>query len=225
MPDQADDEYVKQLARLLKTTLNKDRNVYVEYSNEVWNSIFPQYGHNLDAAKRQVAAGDKLLNDEGRDDNQYYWGWKRISQRIVQISEIFRREWGDDAINTRIRPVLASQSANPFMTRMQVDFIAQKIGPPSKFIYGIAGAPYLGPDGKFNARDDMTLDDLFQKGIPDGFVWVKDCIRQYWNDRALLPPPFALLRGGHGARGRPQSRREDQSQSRPPHRTGDHRLS
>ncbi len=179
VPAQADDEYVKQLTRLLKSTLNKDRNVYVEYSNEVWNSIFPQYGQNLDAAKRQVAAGDKLLNDDGKDDNQYYWSWKRISQRIVQISDIFRSEWGDDAINTRIRPVLASQSANPFMTRMQVDFIAQKIGPPSKFIYGIAGAPYLGPGGKYNERDDITLDDLFQNGIPAGFVWVKDCIHQY----------------------------------------------
>ncbi len=91
VPDQADDDYVKQLARLLKEKLNKDRNVYVEYSNEVWNSIFPQYGHNMDAAKKEITAGNKLLNDEGKDDNQYYWGWKRVSQRLVQISTIFAR--------------------------------------------------------------------------------------------------------------------------------------
>ena len=38
--------------------LNKDRAVYVEYSNEVWNTIFPQYHVNFDQAQAEVAAGN-----------------------------------------------------------------------------------------------------------------------------------------------------------------------
>jgi Carbohydrate binding module (family 6) len=179
VPDQADDDYVRQLAQLLKEKLNPDRAVYVEYSNEVWNSIFPQFGHNLDAAKAEVAAGKHVLDDSGKDNNQYYWAWKRVANRLVQITAIFSEVFGKDAINTRIRPVLASQSANPFMARTQVEFIEKTYGPPAKFIYGIAGAPYLGPDDAFKARDDLTLNDIFNKGFPDGFVWVKSVMLQY----------------------------------------------
>ena len=140
VPDQAGEEYVRQLAQLLKEKLNPDRAVYVEYSNEVWNSIFPQFGHNLDAAKAEVAAGKHLLDDGGKDNNQYYWAWKRVANRLVQITSIFSDVFGKDAINARIRPVLASQSANPFMARTQVEFIEKNYGPPAKFIYAIAGA-------------------------------------------------------------------------------------
>lgn len=121
----------------------------------------------------------------------------------------------------RVRPVLASQSANPFMTRMQVEFIADKFGPPSHFIYGIAGAPYLGPDGKFNQRDDITLDDLFQKGFPDGFVWVKSCIRQYgvlaryYHLRSMCYEAATALEGDHSLAVKVRANRD-------PHRKGNH---
>ncbi len=40
VPHQADDAYVTQMAQLVKTRLNSDLKVYVEYSNEVWNGVF-----------------------------------------------------------------------------------------------------------------------------------------------------------------------------------------
>jgi hypothetical protein len=180
IPAQADDDYVRHLAQLLKDSLNPNCHIYIEYSNEVWNSIFPQFHQNLEAAKAEVAGGMHVL-DEGeggrKDDNIYYWAWKRVSQRLVQIAGIFREVWGKDA--DRLRPVLASQSAQPFMVRKQVQFIASTYGPPSQFIYGIAGAPYLGPDDQFNKRDDVTLDDIFNQALPHGTIWVNACMRQY----------------------------------------------
>jgi hypothetical protein len=177
VPDRATDDYVKQLAKLFKEKLDPDRNVYVEYSNEVWNSTFKQFGRNLDAAKAEVAAGDKKLNDDGKDDNQYYWAWKRVSKRTVEIAGIFREVFGDAAMNTRVRPVLASQSANSFMTRMQVAFIDKTYGAPAKFIYGIAGAPYLSPDDKAANKEGAAVEDIVKGHNVD--AWVKKVMMEY----------------------------------------------
>jgi len=43
MPHQANDRYVEKFAELVKKRLRKDLNVYVEWSNEVWNSQFSQH--------------------------------------------------------------------------------------------------------------------------------------------------------------------------------------
>jgi hypothetical protein len=42
VPALVDDAYVRSLAELLQRTLAPDRAVYVEYSNELWNTQFPQ---------------------------------------------------------------------------------------------------------------------------------------------------------------------------------------
>lgn len=42
IPHMADDDYVQQLASLVKRDLNSNLKVYIEYSNEVWNWAFAQ---------------------------------------------------------------------------------------------------------------------------------------------------------------------------------------
>jgi hypothetical protein len=189
IPVQASDDYVKQLAKLIKSSLNKDRCVYVEYSNEVWNTIFPQYHWNYEKAKEEVekgGEGGKALTDDYKDDNTYFHGWKRVAKRLVEISNIFKDVYADkegganpNAINTVIRPVLASQSAIPTMLRMQVKLIEKYYGPPSKFIYGIAGAPYIGPDKSVAGRPGSTADQLLDSAADSGMKWIKDVTLQY----------------------------------------------
>lgn len=41
VPHLADDEFVRQMARLVATDLRPDLNVSIELSNEVWGSLFP----------------------------------------------------------------------------------------------------------------------------------------------------------------------------------------
>lgn len=43
--DKADNDYVYNFATLLKDNLNDTLTVYVEYSNEVWNKVWPQYNY------------------------------------------------------------------------------------------------------------------------------------------------------------------------------------
>ncbi len=45
IPHGADDNYVTQLATLIRDTRVGNWPVYVEHSNEVWNNIFPQYAY------------------------------------------------------------------------------------------------------------------------------------------------------------------------------------
>jgi len=63
IPVRANDAYVRSLAKLLKHNLASGRVVYVEYSNELWNFVFPQATDNLDAAVREAVAGDRTLTD------------------------------------------------------------------------------------------------------------------------------------------------------------------
>ena len=42
VPHSASKEYIRKMARYFRDNLEKDRHIYVEYSNEIWNWIFPQ---------------------------------------------------------------------------------------------------------------------------------------------------------------------------------------
>ena len=42
VPHSASKDYIRKMARYFRDNLEKDRHIYVEYSNEIWNWIFPQ---------------------------------------------------------------------------------------------------------------------------------------------------------------------------------------
>lgn len=50
IPHKASNDYIDSLATLLLNNLNSGLKVYIEYSNEVWNSIFSQYKYILNNA-------------------------------------------------------------------------------------------------------------------------------------------------------------------------------
>lgn len=54
IPHMANDDFVTQLATLIKNTLRSDLTVFIELSNEVWN---PQFAQNKYFADKGVAAG------------------------------------------------------------------------------------------------------------------------------------------------------------------------
>lgn len=66
MPHRATREYLTEFARMVKDQLDPARKVYVEYSNEVWNSMFKQSGwmlHSKTAA--EGLAGGKVTGWRG----------------------------------------------------------------------------------------------------------------------------------------------------------------
>jgi len=53
MPHLVDDDYVKQFAQYVNTNLDKSVKAWVEYSNEVWNTIFKQTKYAAKEGKRR----------------------------------------------------------------------------------------------------------------------------------------------------------------------------
>lgn len=102
MPHKADDEYVRQLAILLRDRLNPDLKVYLEYSNEVWNSDWP-FKLQRDWANLQgMQLGLSSIDGEA--------GYRYTAKRSAEIFKIFDDVFGTDA--DRVLNILAGFQAN-----------------------------------------------------------------------------------------------------------------
>ncbi|HEY0824849.1 MAG TPA: hypothetical protein VGD76_13760, partial [Ramlibacter sp.] len=171
IPVGADDDFVRQLAMLLNARLAPGRAVYVEYSNELWNSIFAQTKQNRDAAIAEAIAGDTTLTSgtqctQAQFDaisgncNPYWAGYHRIGKRTVRISQIFSEVFGPGAMNTRARIVFATQFANPAIAEQVLKNMATYRAPPASVIYGVATAPYFLLSKATAASLDATQDQI-----------------------------------------------------------------
>jgi hypothetical protein len=129
VPLYASDDYVTKLAQLLAygsdgvtpytsaqenpvyPPLNSNLKAYIEYSNEIWNTTFPQYSSNVALSQAEVAAGGSSLNYDG-NTSWFVWERRRVAKRIMEISNLFRAVWGDDDMMTRVRPLFEWQYGN-----------------------------------------------------------------------------------------------------------------
>ena len=163
MPHLADDDYVRNFATMVKARLKPDRKVYVEYSNEVWNGMFPQ-------SKYAGEEGIKLHFAE----KPWEAAWRYTAYRSVQIFKIWEEVLGKD----RLVRVLASQAANPYVSERIVEFqdAYQRAD-------ALAIAPYVtcnvAPKGKPSAAAvekwtvDQALDYLEQTALPESIRWIE----------------------------------------------------
>ena len=99
MPHRADDDYVRNFAQLVKQRLAPGLKVYIEYSNEVWNSGFEQNRYSQDKAKELKLGPAERLWEGGA----MYYG-----KRSVEIFKIWTDVFGG---HDRLVRVLAWQAA------------------------------------------------------------------------------------------------------------------
>jgi hypothetical protein len=154
IPVAATDDYVKQLALLLKQGLFPECKIYIEHSNEVWNFSFPQYVYNKLAAADEVAQGKSPLANDG-SKNQEVWGHRRHAKRLVEIGKTFREVFGAQGA-ARIRPVYASwviQTKSHYEDVLT--WVDKTYGPPRNHFYAISGAAYYSI-GKASPTADVT---------------------------------------------------------------------
>jgi len=156
IPVAATDDYVKNLAKLLKTQLPPKCNVYIEHSNEVWNFSFPQYVYNKLAAADEVKNGHSVLNNDGSDDKEV-WTHRRHAKRLIEIGNTFRETFGPDGAS-HIRPIYASWviSVKPHYKDVFA-WVQKTYGPPKNYFYGLAGAAYYNIDKAPKDADVPTL--------------------------------------------------------------------
>jgi hypothetical protein len=102
LPHAASDDYVREFAQLAKAKLDPKRKIYVEYSNEVWNSQFQQHQY----AGEQ---GRKI----GLAEKQWEAAWRYTAQRSMEIFRLWEEVFGG---RERLVRVLPSQAANSYIT-------------------------------------------------------------------------------------------------------------
>jgi hypothetical protein len=108
VPHSADDDFIENMAKVVRDKLEPGRVVYIEYSNEVWNGIFSQYGY---AAEQGCKIGlNKLPPYAGPCDNdgaKLWAGTKWTAKRAAKVFDTFERVFGG---TDRIVRVLAGQA-------------------------------------------------------------------------------------------------------------------
>ena len=175
IPLYASDDFVTKLAQLLAygsdganpytspqpapiyAPLNANLKVYVEYSNETWNTAFPQYNSNVALAQNEVAAGNSPL-DYDKSGRWFVWERRRVAKRIMEVSNLFRNVWGFYMMS-RIRPVFEWQYGNMNETAaVGLDFLdsfynnadgVQHVATPHPvnfFLWGGGGGWYVNPN-------------------------------------------------------------------------------
>jgi hypothetical protein len=154
VPVMADDNYVTQMATLVHSQLGKTQKVYVEFSNEVWNSIFTQYRYAITQGQSVFASG---LGSEF-DYNRNWYG-----MRVAQTCDIWKSVWGSDA--SRVVCVLASQAANTSTATEALSCSFWTAGTPCSGhgIGAVAIAPYFGGTlpSAWTSQSDGGLSNLF----------------------------------------------------------------
>lgn len=149
VPMLADANYAKQMAWLLKDRLDPKLKIYVELSNEIWNTAFgfSQGNENHELAKAEVAAGavDLCMGDCSTDTNTWYWARRRVAKKTLELSKIYREVFGDAAMGSRIRVILAGHAADHSKIRAAVMYLEKYVGKDEikKHIYGLSIAPYF----------------------------------------------------------------------------------
>ena len=178
LPHMATDEYVTNFAQYVKDNLDPDLQVYVEYSNEVWNNQFAQ-GWWVEEQGKKEWFDSAHSNYTKRID----WFGKRTTE-ITQIwDEVF------DTDKDRVIGVLGAQAANSWTGTRALKYSWSE-DPKSHKEYGIdaiAIAPYFGsylgspeneaeveswtdePDGGLNQLfEELTQGGVLSNGADGG---------------------------------------------------------
>ncbi len=141
MPHLADADWVRQFATVMRDTVDPDRKIYVEYSNEVWNGQFQQsrWAQQQGVAHGMFTAG---------------WEWQAAlhwqARRSVEVFRIWRDVFGADADRRLVR-VLAAQAANPVSGEAVVSW-----QDAYKEADAVAIAPYFTCDGDYLGTGRLT---------------------------------------------------------------------
>lgn len=114
MPHRADDDFVRRFAEVVRASIHADATIYIEYSNEAWNSLFPVFRHIEALSKERGIHHPEATADEA-----------------ARVFRIWREVFAESP--DRVVRVLAGQLHNPWIAetmaaRLAGEFDAIAIG-------------------------------------------------------------------------------------------------
>jgi hypothetical protein len=156
MPHQADDDFIRRFAALVKERLKPGLFPYVEYSNETWNGQFPQNWYVGRLGKELGLATDWKAG-------VYYYG-----RRSLEVFKIWEEVYGG---HERLVRVVQSQAASLPVTQRIFETPGLAEG-----VDALAVAPYIAMNisdkTPLNTPDKesfvtMTVDQMFDRLMSD----------------------------------------------------------
>jgi len=187
IPHQASDDYVRQMAALVKEKLDPQLVVYLEYTNESWNNQFPQTQYVTNMGKEQ-----------GLSD-QWYAGSFYYAKRVIEVMKIWEEVWGG---HQRIVRIAQSQAANMVVTKRIFE------NPElAKSLDAFAVGPYIGmniQEGKpkdtptmeefVSMSSEQVFDHLFKVMLPNNIFPIR--MKANYDFAKSLGLPLIAYEGG-----------------------------
>lgn len=179
IPHLADDEFIENLAILFRDNLDPSLTIYLEYSNELWNSGFQQ-NHDVADLAAQI----------GYTGQPWERTWKYTAKRSADIFKIFEDNFGSAA---RLYKIIPSQAANAWLSNQIVTFFEDpQYNPNQVSADGLAIAPYFGGSVANDIIDQGRLQDIsipeileaMDSTLPTVFAWM-DETKQVADDHNL----------------------------------------
>lgn len=157
VPHLADSDYITNLAALFRDNLNAGLYIRVEWSNELWNSIFPQFGETLARSDAEGNANG-FIKEAGETfaADRYTWFIRYWARAVKQTAQTFLTVFGLSNPNGRVRPVHMGQLVNTYWTTTGLSWLASKYPtePVSSYLNTIGAANYV--QGTYAEMDAAT---------------------------------------------------------------------
>ena len=129
VPVSASTDYVTQLANMFKEQLNPGLKIYVESSNEVWNSA-PGFEQTLYNSQQAAALGLTDIQNHAR--------------RTVELADIFESAFGTGSLNNQIRVLLCYHKPMlKWSVLPMLEYIRDQHGTPSDYLWAIGCQTYF----------------------------------------------------------------------------------
>lgn len=195
IPHKADDNYVRQAARLLRDSVGPDQKIYVEYSNETWN-----WHYDFSQTTYVQDKGVEL----NLDSDRWTAGQKYAVLRSIQIWKIFREEFLSDQ---RIIRVMGAWVGLPSNTYGRISFLNDPAINPDYIMPDVlAIAPYFGKGYTINdippiAASYPTLDEIFNITGPESINQVQGLAREHKAIADAQGLKLVAYEGGQGSVG------------------------
>ncbi|MEM6857731.1 MAG: hypothetical protein AAF559_07655 [Pseudomonadota bacterium] len=166
IPHRATDDYIAQLARLVRSALDTSLKVYVEFSNEIWNRIFVQQHWMLQsplAGSLVEAKGSFPWNNADRTDGKDHP--ERIGALFRRAFAIWEDEWSD-ARDRLIRVCAVHVGGWPENAKRTIRWCMEHGG-----VDVVSPGGYVGPTKEHYRKwaalgteltADIVIDDMFE---------------------------------------------------------------
>jgi hypothetical protein len=146
MPHAADEDYIQSFATLVRDRLDPGLNIYIEWSNEVWNRRFDAYGY--------------VESQSGSPAFSKFW-FEYWAEKLIITFKTWEQVFAGQ--EDRLVRVAAGQAANVWVTRNLTDRLGDRVDAVS--CSGYFGESGAGFDGTTTAQD--LISDALNRAIPD----------------------------------------------------------